>query len=128
MPAVDPAGFQLSAQIGLHRSIRVSLDAGHHANAHQVQCSLHSLAQTAAEHHVNLVLLQEVCQRLMAGSVGGNHLGFRHRAVLYFVNLKILCFSKMLENRAIFISNCKIHWKFSFIFLPSYHEKESPSI
>ena len=45
----------------------------------------------------------------MAGSVGSDHFAGNHLIVFYFVNLKILCFSKMLENIPVIVCNCNFH-------------------
>ena len=66
-------------------------------------------ADAAADQNIHALLGKKACQCAVAGSVGSNHFAGNHLIVFYFVNLKILCFSKMLKNIPVIVCNCNFH-------------------
>ena len=66
-------------------------------------------ADAAADQNIHALLGKKACQCAVAGSVGSDHFAGNHLIVFYFVNLKILCFSKMLENIPVIVCNCNFH-------------------
>ena len=109
MVAVDTGGLQGAAEIGGYGRIGIALQAGHHLNAHQIQGSLHSVTQAAAEHGDNFIVPEEIRQGLMAGAVGGQHPGRNHLTVLNVIDLELLRLPKVLEDISVFVSYCKFH-------------------
>ena len=60
---------------------------------------------------------QKTGKSSMSASVGIDNFDSSYGSVLYRVELKLLCVSKMLKNLSVLISNCNFHNTFSFVVL-----------
>ena len=72
-------------------------------------------ADAAAEHHIGIVLGQKAHQCAVALPVGGNALAGRHLSVFDLVELELCRVAKVLEHLTVFIRNCDLHTKNSFL-------------
>ena len=70
-------------------------------------------ADAAADQSINLVIKQEAGQCAVTLSFGADDKFVGDDAVRDIINLKLFCMSEMLENHAVFISDCNSHRSFS---------------
>ena len=109
--------LQLICEKGLYRRVRIPAGSAVELNARFRQCRLSAAADAAADQDIRLQGRENARKSTVAGSVGAYHLGGNNLSVLYIVNLKGFCVSKMLKNLSIFVSNCDSHLMISFRYL-----------
>ena len=107
---------QLSLRQCLSRGIRAAGHAAVEPDARLCQSHLGTAADAAADQGIHIQGVQNPGQRAVAAAVGVHHFRRHHLAVLDVIDLELLGVAKVLENFAVFISNCYTHGCFSFRF------------
>ena len=94
-----------------NRFVSIAADTAVELDAGLTQCHLSAAADTAANHHIHLQHMQKACQSAVAAAVCVNDLSIHDLAVFCFVHLELRGVTEVLENIAVFISNCDTHRK-----------------
>ena len=115
--AVHARRLQLSCQIICHCLIRIAGYTGAHFDSGLCQSRLCTAAHAAAKQHVDVVILQHACQRLVSGTVGTHHFTGTHFAVFHLIHLERFGMSKMLEYGSVILIVCYCNFH---VPLPSF--------
>ena len=108
--AVGARRDELSLQICFDRCVRIALCAGDDLNAGLCQRVLRAAAEPAADQDIDRAVRKKSRQCAMPESVRTDHLTGDDLSTLNIIDLKSLCSSEMLENTAIIVSNCNLHF------------------
>ena len=91
------------------RLITGSFDTCIQADAGLLQHILRPGADTAADHGIRALRLQELPERAMPLSVRADDFARRDDAILHRIDFERLALAKMLENLAVCIRDCNLH-------------------
>ena len=108
---------QIAGQEILNSSICMAEATAVKLNASLGQRHLGTAADATADQNICVQGGQNTGQGAMAAAVGIHNLGGSDLAVLHIIDLKLLGMAKVLENIAVFISDCDSHNRISFRFL-----------
>lgn len=108
--------FQGAMDQGFHSLVCLAGNAAVQTDAGCCQRCLGSAADTAADQGVHMQGIKNAGQCPVTAAIGVHHLGIRDHVVCNIINLKLFCVAEVLENQAVFISDCNSHNKLSFWF------------
>ena len=105
---------QFPFQQGFHCLVRVSGNAAVKLDSGLGQSVSRAAADAAADQRIHALFFQKAGQGSVSGFAGAYHRGGSDRSFLYFIDFKIFCVSKVLENLSVFIG-CRNFFHFSFL-------------
>ena len=105
---------QLTLYQRFRSRVRAAADTAEKLNTGCIQRHPGAAAYAAADQNIHSQRLQNTGQGSVTASIGIHHLGRNDLALLNLVNLKLLSVAKMLEDLAVFISDCNSHNAYSF--------------
>ena len=108
--------LQFAPQIGLHGRIRIALCTCAHFDSRIGKSILRTAADAAADQHIHAVTFEHARKRSVALPVRIYYLGGNDLLILYLIQLKKLCLSKMLKYFAVVVGHCNFHLCFISLF------------
>ena len=102
---------QFSFKISFYRFICVTLCPGAYFNSSFCKCCLCTASDSSTDQNTDSLFSKKSCQCAVSCSIGTNHFTGNNLIILYFINLKCFCFSKVLKNISIIIGCCNFHCK-----------------
>ena len=106
---------QRAGKIRRRSAVSIAGNAAAQPDAGLCQCHLCTAANAAAQQHVHAVAHQKAHQCAVPLPIGGNDLGAGDAALLGGVQLELCGVAEVLEHLTIFIRNCDLHTKNSFL-------------
>ena len=100
---------QGAAEEQFHSLVRVTGYASVNGNAGFHQSIAGTAADAAADQHVDALLTQQTGQSTVAAAIGVQNLGGNNLALSHFIDLELGGVAEVLEDVAVFISNCDFH-------------------
>ena len=107
---------QRAGKISRRSAVGVAGNAAAQPDAGLCQRHLCPAANAAAQQHIYAVAHQKAHQCTVPLPVGGDHLGTGDAALLGGVQLELRRVAEVLEHLTVFVGNCDLHNKSSFLY------------
>ncbi len=105
---------KITGQEGLDRSVRVAGNAAEQLNTNRSKGHLSTAADSSADQNIGLQSIQDLSQSAVTAAICADNLRRNDLAVFHIINLKGFGMAEMLEDIAVFISDCDSHNIISF--------------
>ena len=107
---------QLAGNERFHCCVRIAGNAAVQLDARRSQCHLRTTADAAADQNICIQSGQDTCQRAVSAAHGIDNFRCNDLTLLHIIDLKLLGVAEVLENLAVFVSDCNSHRIYSFRF------------